>query len=49
LKTQVIELSIEAHRPEHAKIVSEAELQVIGVFLTEFLIEMLAHLDQDKE
>jgi hypothetical protein len=49
LKKQIIELSIEAYRPEYANIVSEAELQVIGLFLTEFLIEMLAHLDQDKE
>jgi len=49
LNKQIIEVSIEAHRPENAAIVSEAELKVISIFLTEFLVEMLQHLDQDKE
>ena len=49
MNKQIIEVSIEAHRPENAAIVSEVELNVISLFLTELLVEMLRHLDQDEE
>jgi hypothetical protein len=49
LKKQIIELSIKARLPEQVEIVTESELQVIGLFLTEMLVEMLQHLDQIEE
>jgi len=49
LKKQIIEISIEAHRPENAHVVSEAEIDLIHHFLTEIFVEMLRYLDTNKE
>ncbi len=45
---QLFEITITAQRPYDAKLVSEQELDLIGVFLSEMLVEMLQHLDQEE-
>lgn len=46
--SQIIELTITTQCPPDAKLVSEQELNLIGVFLSEMLVEMLQHLDQEE-
>lgn len=47
-QNQILEVRITAQRPYDAKLVSEQELDLIGVFLSEMLVEMLQHLDQEE-
>jgi len=47
LSKQIIEVSIVAHQPINAVKINEAELQLIGVFLSEILAEMLQYIGQD--
>ena len=46
--SKIIEISITAQRPYDAKLVSEQELDLIGVFLSEMLVDMLQHFDQEE-
>jgi hypothetical protein len=45
---QIIELTITTQRPADAKAVPEQELELIGVFLSELLVEMLQHFDEEE-
>ena len=46
---QIIKLLIVADQPINNKQINAAELQLISVFFTEILAEMLQYIEQDKE
>lgn len=45
---QIIELTITTKRPADAKVIPEQELELIGVFLSELLVEMLQHFNEEE-
>ena len=49
LSKEIIELLIVADQPINDKKINAAELQLISVFFTEILAEMLQYIEQDKE
>ena len=48
MNKQVIEIILAAQTPSSACKVSEGELQVVAVYLNEFLVELLAKLDNEE-
>ena len=49
MSQEIIELLIVADQPINDKQINAVELQLISVFFTEILAEMLQHIEQDKE
>ena len=49
MSQEIIELLIVADQPINNQQINTAELQLISVFFTEILTEMLQHIEEDKE
>ena len=49
MSQEIIELLIVADQPINNQQINAVELQLISVFFTEILAEMLQYIEQDKE
>ena len=49
MSKEIIELLIVAYQPINNQQINAVELQLISVFFTEILAEMLQHIEQVKE